>query len=473
MIGLSSNIFNIFNDIVFKVDSLFQHNFSFKDIPILLPVRFTLLLFILEKVFPFQWFDSSEKVELPISLFTTNPFFSEKNYKFLFFTDNTNCSAVKDGKYFDVIHDYFALVYEDKSVIIQHSNNKNLREPRFFKNVYYNDYIDYKVQDIAKTKVLYDKDEKSITKFCKELQYLFPQILKNEVEIIKKRLEKFAVTIPIYYNEYIRLYDKLKPSVVFLTEAIDGHKLDRLLPAKEMSIPVCEFQHGLISLYHFSYNYSQSVIENKNLAKFFPDYILTFGDFWNTQMRNLSKVRTIGNPHIFEKRKTLKKENSDLSRKKILVLSQWTVTDRFVKITEELSRELSQSDYQIIFRPHPNEISSKNRYKHLEALENVSLQENGDVLDHLYDSEIIICYYSTSIFESLAFNKVPLILDDIWSKLYIPNDIGIRFSNIQELIEIIKNHDESKFTVDVSKYWESNWKNNYIDFLKNELQIVL
>ncbi len=470
---------NIYKDLVDKtianIDTLFKYTLSFRNVPMLLPIRNILLRAVLRKIFPFEKPNNVETQEFTIALFTKSPFYSvNKEFKFLFFTNNIDNKDVVNGKYLDVIHDYFALIYEEDSIIIQDSNQKNLREPRFFKNVCYNDYIEYKVSDIVKTKFLSYEDEKKIVHFCDETQKLFSELSKADIQKFMSLLAQFTIKLPVYYDEYTRLYEKINPSVLFLTEASYGIHVHKLIVAKDLSIPVVEFQHGMIALTEPAYNYSLSIIKSNDYSRFFPDYFLTFGEFWNTQIRISSKTRVIGCPHLTEK---IKKINEmpllDTSKRKILIVSQWTHTSIFVKIAQELAQKLSGDEYEIIFRPHPNETGSKNLYEHLKNLKNITIDESSDILDLLHKSQIVVSCFSTVIFESLAFGKIPLIFDDVWSNIYIPKNIGIRFKNIQELIEIIKNSSELKLRndFDISYYWESNWRKNYVDFIENELRI--
>jgi len=78
---------------------------------------------------------------------------------------------------------------------------------------------------------------------------------------------------------------------------------------------------------------------------------------------------------------------------------------------------------------------------------------------------------STTIYESLGFNKKLFILEDDSTKKLIPEDIGLRFKENEELKDLILNTKERKMNYNLEYYFNSNWEENYKEFLRDEVGI--
>ena len=76
------------------------------------------------------------------------------------------------------------------------------------------------------------------------------------------------LSLSVYFNMLIlRVY---RPKVVFITNYAQKSVVKA---AKNLNIPVVEFQHGVIDKQHHGYNMTKPVNYN-----FYPDYILTLGE---------------------------------------------------------------------------------------------------------------------------------------------------------------------------------------------------
>ncbi|GAH25010.1 unnamed protein product, partial [marine sediment metagenome] len=180
-----------------------------------------------------------------------------------------------------------------------------------------------------------------------------------------------------------------------------------------------------------------------------------------------SKKITIGNPHFYESIKKYKeiKEQKD----SILIISQGDITDKFVNIAKYISEKLP--NYRILFKLHPGEVPFESRYKELYKYANIELAKSGDIYKYIAQFENIVACYSTAIFEALGFNKKIFILDNDMSKKKIPEDIGVRFKENEELKDLILNTKELDIHQNLEHYFNSNWKENYKIFLNEEVGI--
>jgi hypothetical protein len=284
------------------------------------------------------------------------------------------------------------------------------------------------------------------------------------ISILKKTEFKLK-----YHKKYFeKMMKEIKPKIIFFrTGYYGGMNAYYIKWAKEMGIKTAEFQHGSISKNHESYNYGEAILNSKEYKKYVPDYFLTYGDYWNREIRIPGKTYTIGNPHFHESVKNYKniKEEKDT----IMIVSQGTLTKEFVNIAENLAIEFPNK--RIIFKLHPGEISFIDRYISLNKYKNIEIKKDGDIYELLAKYENIVACYSTTVFEALAFNKNIYILDNDYSKNNIPKNIGLRFRNIEELISLIKNKTKNEYDHDIEYYFNSNWKENYKRFIKEEAGI--
>ena len=303
----------------------------------------------------------------------------------------------------------------------------------------------------------------------------FIEFLKMKVDIEEDFAQKVRNKLYFYYFSYDfyraylkNLFKKLSPKVIFVRAASYGGFISIMLKtAKENGIITGEFQHGNIYKSHMAYNYGDSMFKSEKYKKYLPDYILTFGDYWKDQIKIPSKKISIGNPHFYESIKKYK----DIKEQKntILIISQGDIVDKFSKIAQYLSKELK--NYKIVFKLHPGEVPFENRYKELYKYRNIEIIKSGDIYENIVLCENIIACFSTSIYESLGFNKKLFILDNDMSKKKIPEEIGFRFKDNEEIKDLILNTTERDINCDLEYYFNSNWEDNYKRFLREEVGI--
>jgi len=360
--------------------------------------------------------------------------------------------------YFQIIRFFFEL-----------PDNFTYRRPRAFGNTYYHDYIRF--MPLLRSKLVRDIDEKSknaINEFIKYLKENFPVELDSDFyELIRMQLTKEDKRLKYRKKYFIKLIDKIKPKVLFLNCAYYGGESYIIKWAKERGIVTAEFQHGTVSKSHPAYNYGEGVRNSEEYKKYVPDYFLTYGEYWNNQVRIPGKAYVVGNPHFYESIRKYK----DIEEQKntILIVSQWTMTEEFVKIAEYLAKMFK--NMRIIFKMHPGEINNFDIIKPLESFSNVEIRKDGDIYELIARCENIVACYSTVVFEVLAFDKKLYILDNDLSRENIPPEIGVWFDNAEKLAFFIKDNVKSNHYHNADYYFDSNWKENYIKFIREEVEL--
>jgi len=455
-----------------KDEKILEYRFSFDDFlmwPVIRWVLFSQAINDYEEQIIKSTPKISHLLKYATNVFMKYPYFV-KNIDIISFGANAS-NVLNDKQYFNRIHDYYNFVFPENTIFFELPDNFEYRKPRAFKNTYYHDYI--RIMPILRGKLnknIPPKQIRVINAFVDYLKSNFDKTIDDSFyETIKTRLIKEEKRLKYRKRCFLKLLDKIKPKVLFLNCAHYGDESYIIKWAKERGIITAEFQHGVVSKMHPAYNYGAAILNSEEYRKYTPDYFLTYGEYWNKQIKIPGETYVVGNPHFHESMKKYKgiKEEENT----ILIVSQWTLTKEFVEIAKYLAREFKNK--KIIFKMHPKEMKNYNLIKPLEAFKNIEIQRDGDIYELLAKYEIIVACYSTTVFEALAFNKRIYILDNSYSKNYVPKEIGIRFKNFTELRDLIINKVKNENKEDIENYFNSNWKENYKKFIEQEIGIKI
>lgn len=384
-----------------------------------------------------------------------------KTYDMIYFT---SARGRLNDKNFNINSDYYSSLFP-KTLVIDAAYRGHYMIPDNTKNFATGEFVEFKTLILSQIKRIFSREKNQVIERFVNLLKSYVGIDYAFTEKIKKKLYLYYTGYE-YYRSYItKIFKKLKPQIIFVhTSTYSGFKAILLKIAKENGILTAEFQHGTISKNHIPYNYADIIFKSKRYKKYLPDYILTFGDYWNENIKIPSQKTTIGNPHFY---KSIRKYEHVKERAgTVLIISQGTITNEFVQIAKYLSEKYP--NYKIIFKLHPGEVPFENRYKELYNYINIEIVKSGDIYEYIARSEYIIGCYSTAIFETLGFNKKLFILDNEMSQNEIPEGIGVRFKSIQELD---LNKMEFDTTCNPEYYFDHNWKENFKNFINKELEI--
>lgn len=399
-------------------------------------------------------------------LFSKNPF-SANEGDILFIQSSSSFINTFDGKYHNKIVDYYACIYKDKTIKIEFEGIQEHPKDRIFSNVKYFEIIDQiiKIQCKIHEKDVYEKDIHTAEDFINTLKNQFIEKFEEGFYFgLKKQIINMSVAIRYYYYYYEKLIKQIKPKVIFVDNGCYGGQRACLLRiANKQGITTGEFQHGYIGENNLIYNYPQSFINNKEYKEYLPQYFLAMGEYFIRGIKLPINKVVIGNPHLYTQ---LNMERHEVTKNNILIISDWVQRDNYVKLVEEFCKQDKENKYRIIFRIHPSDKNNKYLYSELDKYQNVIISEKNDLYDDIKRSEIIVGCYSTAIFECIPFNKKIMILKNEFTDKYMDKNIGTWFTDGIELFNSINNTKCIK-TYDSEYYWNSNWKENYINFIKN------
>lgn len=380
---------------------------------------------------------------------------------------NTRLRSKKNGnKYFDVIYDHLSSIQGiDNAMIMENSNSFTHQNP-FTKNILYPEYFVLQDSIKAKCNVKFSNDTKMIQLI---LEFIKRKLMVENLKIIFDLQHYMFLTFYAIHHatSLIKLFQKKEPKLMVInTASYGGINAPLLKMAKELKIKTAEFQHGVIEKSNLVYNYPLPYLEKSVFQDYLPDYLLTFGDYWGEKTQTSSTIVSIGHPEFSKsiKKYSIDKQNTD--KKKILIVSQGTITQQMVELAVMLSKNIDKN-YQILYKLHPGEIEFEERYSKLKRYDNITIIKKGDIYKYISESDFIVGSYSLTLYEALGFKKKIFVYDLPISRENFDNNIGIWFNTAEELAKLLKESNDEQHNIDYEKYWKSDWEKNYKNFLEN------
>ena len=258
-----------------------------------------------------------------------------------------------------------------------------------------------------RNKIEFEPDEKDLIANVKQdLEKRFN--LKINLEWI---LTIHILNFQYDYRKYTELFKKRSPRMIFVVVAYENQAIVKA--AKDLKIEVIELQHGTITDYHLGYSYPLKTRQNGEIA-YFPDKILTFGDYWiNPETCPISQnnIIPIGFPYFEAQSKDF--INITPKKNQVLFISQGVIGKYLSKLAYEFASEMK--DFRIIYKLHPGEYETwRQNYPELENdLDNFEVIDNSETpLYQLFaESNYQVGAFSTAIYEGLMFNCKTFIID--------------------------------------------------------------
>lgn len=255
--------------------------------------------------------------------------------------------------------------------------------------------------------------------------YHFPLSFISQIEDLQKSIEKeFKVILGTGYLKNMifvsyTYYKSIKPFLYkllkkmgtkFIIETVYYGQRNEILNeiASELGITTIELQHGTIGRTHIAYNFIE-----KNTMPQFPDFLLTFSDYWKYTARfpiDASNIISVGFPH-FEKEKS-KNPKQKSNKIVILFISQTTIGCELSKIATKLNQLIDLEKFKIIYRLHPSESFEWRKRMPWLAKSGIEVIENfqNSIYSQFSIASIQIGVYSTALYEGLGFGLNTMIV---------------------------------------------------------------
>jgi hypothetical protein len=338
-----------------------------------------------------------------------NPF-SGKYRKDILIFDHPR-KVIFDGEYCDIYSNFLVDLLKDSySFEVLEAPYINQHFTKKQEYIKYTDRIELGSYIFKKfNKIEFTSQEKDlILKVQKELENTF-DIKLNILWMLTTHILNFKHD----FKKYVELFEKRKPKMIFVVVSYEN--LAIVAAAKSLGIEVIELQHGTITDYHLGYSYPKKTRMNGEIS-YFPDKILTFGDYWvneNTCPISQENIVPIGFSYFeYQSKDYIGMESID---NQVLFISQGVIGKYLSQIAYEFAK--SQGDFKIIYKLHPGEYATwRENYPELVDASNL---DNFEVVDNsetpLYElmakSSYQVGAFSTAIYEGLMFNCKTFIVD--------------------------------------------------------------
>jgi hypothetical protein len=331
---------------------------------------------------------------------------SKEKVKYLFVIGGRR-KLETDGNYWDLYVDPIAeCLSESDYLIIEASHQYHHLKPAKSKNLVYKDSLELQFRLFGVISKL-QKEDREVATLYREINEKFKKEFNIDLGLVK-RAQQYQKRYLYSEKVYERLLRRVAPQILFLVCGYGKESL--IIAAKDLHIPVVEFQHGVLSKYHLGYDVSSGTKED------FADYFFSFGPAWG-QMAHFpipqEKIIPIGYQYL----NTAVSKLKDINKKdQILFLSQGTIGDRLSDFAVNLL-EYIPSNVSIVFKLHPGEyLRWKTEYKSLydasqEGLISVIAGDSPSLYELMAESKWQIGVNSTALFEGMAFKCKTYIVD--------------------------------------------------------------
>lgn len=398
-----------------------------------------------------------------------NPFMTRHQHEILFFSWTSNTTGIKDGnRYFNKRDDYFAGIFPNNTSQYEQSINGIFRYPRHSTHVYSRDIINYISTFTRKIIRSKKEDRHEVEKFLDFLRSRYPYDIDAKfISTMKAYLLNLPTRVRVHRYLYSKILNINQPKLVIIQNATYGMTGYLVKLVKEHGIRVGEFQHGTITRGHIGFNYGENIANSNLYRQYVPDYLFTYGKYWNMQNNSSSKNIIIGNPHITKMTKIKQAIRKDEDGKKTLVVvSQWAIAEQISQFTLKVSELMLHRNWNIVLRLHPADRSDREIYKKIKLRSNIRIDEDMDIYNLFDIADCVFGCFSTVLYEAVAFRKQVYILSNEMSKRYIDSKLGVWVHTPNELVEMLNKGNDIE---DPSYYWDDNWEHNYRNFIESEI----
>lgn len=201
---------------------------------------------------------------------------------------------------------------------------------------------------------------------------------------------------------YGRLLDRVQPKLIVMVVHYSYRCLPLTALARQRGIEVAELQHGTMGSTHLAYN-----VAPQRRPPSFPDYLLTFGDWWRDMTPGLplsaDQSPAIGFAWLEAHRQTRGRPGDA-----VLFVSQGTTGEELSKMAVTLSKE--RPGLNIRYKLHPGEILGwRERYPWLQDARVEVIDRASNIYDEFAAAKVLVGVYSTAMFEGVAFG-LPIVL---------------------------------------------------------------
>ena len=390
-----------------------------------------------------------------------NPLLSRK--KDVLFVGNERRLLREDGRWWDIYIDPVIDRLDASNVSVEHDYLLDHRTPAKTANLRRLDVL-YFLANLKRAlgfaRVSLTTEERQL---ARQISVEVSKRFGADIDIgrtVQLTLEKRSANLGLY----TRMLKRIRPKVVVIV--VSYGKEDLIEACKALRIPTVELQHGVISPYHPGYAF-QGDFRRKST---FPDYLLTWGDYWQKCTEyplDADHIVSVGYPFIEE----VKGKQVNVTKKKqILIISQERIGTLISQFAVKLS-EIAELDYKIVYKLHPRECDNwRETYPWLADAKLEVIDTTDAILHKLFaESMIQLGVFSTAIYEGLSYGLDTYLIDapgvEYLTPLLRTGQVR-KVSSSEELFTLIDTQ-EASMPFDSEYFFRSNAVDNIIRFLRD------
>ncbi|GAB3705847.1 hypothetical protein [Halorubrum pallidum] len=254
----------------------------------------------------------------------------------------------------------------------------------------------------------------------------------NLLSMAHAELYDRRTTLPFYR----RLIDQVDPELVVIIASYGRETFIEV--CQQQDVPVVELQHGVIYPNHFGYAYP-----SPRTKETFPDYLLTFGEFWTDAAEfpiPKERVIPVGYPYLEQAAHTYDDvETTD----RLLFISQGTIGKQLSKFAVAVNQHPEISS-EVVYKLHPGEYDRwRSEYPWLVDTDIEVIDTSEPALYRLFaEASGQIGVYSTALYEGLQFGLETYLYDceegETLQRL-LDDGVATLVSSVDQLVSALDN----------------------------------
>jgi hypothetical protein len=329
------------------------------------------------------------------NLFVKNPLLAGE-HDFLFY-GHPRRKRGSDEKWWDIYCDPITsatdldYLHVEKPYLMGHKSPVKTENLRYLDFVWYTGAIrrNLGISDV----IVSGEERERLNEVSRTIKNRF-DIDVDVVERAETKLTRRDSTLDLYK----RFLQRVDPRVVIVVVSYGKHTF--LEACHDLNIPTVELQHGVIHSNHIGYSFPGC-----RTKETFPDYMLTWGEFWNNNTDFVppeENVISVGYPYLEQRKKEYENLDQD---DQIIFISQGTVGPQLSKFAIEAS-EHPNIDHDIMYKLHPGEYDRwRDEYPWLVDSDLRVIDSSEPPLYKLFaESSAQVGVRSTAVFEGLCFD---------------------------------------------------------------------
>jgi hypothetical protein len=374
-----------------------------------------------------------------------------------------------DGKWFNRLADHFALRCPRQTLVIEDQFEWRWPFPRHHSRVLFHAPLQAGnvVRGRLRVRRFHREQACALVAFvtARAKRYLDweagPQRERSLIDMLARK----HASLPGQFRTYDALLARIRPRLLMVGMGCYGPAASLVAAARRRGIVTAEYQHGANAGGHDAYNFAETLVQSDSYRETLPQYFLSYGDWWNTQINAPLERIAIGNPHRESKLGML----TASPRTDVLILSDGTDFAIYVELARALVPTLLRRNLRPVLRPHPLERTAV-QTSFGSGVDGIVIDSNPDLYNSFRSAHAVVSEVSTGIFEAVGVVERLFIWDTPKARFAYPTQPFQGFRDAEELVELLEHESAGRLTkAEAQAIWASPWGERYGSFLQRTL----